>query len=433
MSKPVVSVVAYNDAYKSLKKALELCDGLADLNKKDKILLKPNLVFWSYELPFPPYGVVTTSSVMFALVKILYEEGFRNLTIGEAPLMIPKTIGRKMFKTLGYEKLQEMYGVELVDFNEDKFEEVDYGHFKLSVAKKALESDKIVNLPVLKTHNQCKVSLGIKNLKGCLNRNSKQFCHGKDMELDHMFPHIIEKLPVALTIIDGVFTLAKGPGPTGNAKRKSLLIASRNYLACDVVGAEIMGHKAGEVEHLAYHAKRHGLSTNLADIEVRGEDVQKNIAYVESDFEWDEENTGPVGFKKRGITGLAIRKYDSSLCTGCSTMYNPMLIMFMSAFKGKPFPNMELISGKRQEPTPGFDYTVLFGKCPYALNKDHPNIKNAIDIKGCPPTMDKLDEALKEIGVICDYNEYINYRHYIYNRYKKEDGFDMGLFSAQSS
>jgi len=429
MSKPVVSLVAYSDPLQTLRKALDLCGGLKGMNRGDKILIKPNLVSWDYDLPFPPYGVVTTSSVMFALVQILYEEGFRNITIGEASLMIPKTIGRAIYKTLGYEKLREKYGVELVDFNEDRFEEVDFGGFKLSIAKKALEADSIINLPVLKTHNQCQVSLGIKNLKGCLNRKSKMFCHGKDVDLDHMFPHIIEKLPVALTITDGVYTLAKGPGPTGKALRKNIIIASRDRLACDVVGAEIMGYSAPEVEHLKFYAKRHGLSTSLKDIEVRGEDLEKHRSFVDFDWEWTQDNTGPIGFVKRGITGLDIRKYDSSLCTGCSMMYNPMLILFMSAFKDQPFPNVEVLSGKRQEASPGYDYTILFGKCACDLNKNNPNIKKAIAIKKCPPGRQEFVEAVKEAGIECDLNQYVAYRQYIFSRYKKEDGFDMGMFT----
>ncbi|MGB9802635.1 DUF362 domain-containing protein [Desulfofundulus sp.] len=428
MSKPVVSVVAYKDPYHSLREALELCDGLRDFDKSHKILIKPNLVSWDFELPFPPFGVITTSAVVFALVRILHEEGFRNITIGEGPLAIPKPKGRAMFKTLGYEKLRDNYGVELIDFNEDKFEEVDFGNFKLSVARKVLEADKIINLPVLKTHNQCKVSLGIKNLKGCLNRKSKMFCHGKDWSLDHTFPHLMRKLPVALTVIDGIFTLAKGPGHTGYAYRKNLLIASRDALACDVVGAELMGYRAAEVGHLKYFAGLNNRDTDLAGIEIRGEDVEKHRSYIDYDWEWTVDDTGPIGFQRRGITGLAIRKYDDSLCTGCSTMYNPMLIMFMSAFKGKPFPNVEVVSGKRQVASPGFDYTVLFGRCACVLNKNNPDIKKAIALKGCPPSIQELDEALKEAGIFCDYNEYVKYRHYIFNRYKKEDGFDLGLY-----
>lgn len=428
MSNPVVSVVKHNDTCQSIKELLGLCDGLKDFNKNDKILIKPNLVAWDFDLPYPPYGVVTTSAVMFALVQMLYEEGFSNITIGEASLGVSGSMARRIFQVLGYEKLRDQFGVEIVDFNEDKFEAVDFGDFKLSVARKALEADKIINLPVLKTHNQCKVSLGIKNFKGCLDRKSKMHCHGKDQELEHMFPRIIEKLPVALTIIDGIFALAKGPGATGKAYRRDILVASRDILACDVVGAELLGYKAGEVEHLKFVAQRSGRSTELSDIEVRGESVEKNAAYLESDWEWTGDNTVPVGFKKRGIEGLAIRKYDSSLCTACSKLFNPMLILFMSAFKGVPFPGVEVLTGKRQEASPGFEKTVLFGRCAYQQNKDNPNIKNAIVIKGCPPDMKEFERLLNENGINCDYNEYVKYRHYIYNRYLDKEGFDLSLY-----
>ncbi len=58
---------------------------------------------------------------------------------------------------------------------------------------------------------------------------------------------------------------------------------------------------------------------------------------------------------------------------------------------------------------------MLFGKCAYLRNKDNPNIKKAVVVNGCPPAMDKLDEVLKETaGITCDYNEYVKYRHHIF-------------------
>ncbi|WP_018086914.1 DUF362 domain-containing protein [Desulfurispora thermophila] len=432
MSKPLVAVVKFAEAYQSVRRALELSDGLAGLKPGDRILIKPNLVSWDFDLPFPPYGVVTTSAVLGALVRILAEEGYSDITIGEGPLMVPKTIGQAMYKELGYHQLREKYGVKLVDFNEEKFVKTDLGGLTLSLAEKVLEADKIINVPVLKTHNQTKVSLGIKNLKGCINRASKMHCHGKDVDLSHTFPHIAEKLPVALTLIDGVFGLAKGPGPTGTAQRLDLLVASRDLLAADVVGAALLGYRAAEVEHLAYFARRNGGSLDINDIEVRGEPLAENIHPLEYDWEWTAENTGPLGYAKRGIKGLAVRKYDSTMCTGCSMLFNPVLVMLMAAFKGEPFPNVEVISGKVQLASPGFDYTVLFGMCPYKLNKDNPHIKQAIAIKGCPPDLQEFVEAMREIGVPCDYKDYVQYRHYIFHRYKAEDGFDLGLFKIDN-
>ncbi len=428
MPKPIVSVTQFEDAYQSVRQALDLCQGLAGLEHGDKILIKPNLVSWDFDLPFPPYGVVATSAVMSALVRILVEEGFSNLTIGEAPLMVPKTIGRAMYKKLGYDKLVDKYGVKLVDFNEEKFEKMDCDGYALSIAETALQADKIINVPVLKTHNQTKVSLGIKNLKGVINRKSKMFCHNKDTDLSYIFPHIIEKLPVALTLIDGVFGLAKGPGPTGSAERRDLIVASRDTLAADVVGAALLGYSADQVDHLVYFAQRNGGSTDINDVEVRGLDVAQYTKFLDYDWEWTKDNTGPVGYEKRGITGLAVRKYDSTMCTGCSMLFNPLLIMFMSAFNEKPFPNIEVLSGKTQTASPGYDNTVLFGKCSHDLNKDNPHINKAISIKGCPPDLMEFERLMQAEGVACNYNEYVKYRHYLFNRYKSEQGFDLGLF-----
>ncbi|MBC2723850.1 DUF362 domain-containing protein [Desulfosporosinus sp.] len=433
MANASVSMVKVTDVYESLQECLKLSEGLAGLNTNDRILIKPNIVSWDFDLPFPPYGVVTTSVVLNALVRILAEHGFRNLTIGEGALPGLSPDGDAVYEALGYKKLQERYGVKLVDFNQEEFVAIDYGDgFKLDIAKQALEADKIINVPVLKTHNQARVSLGIKNLKGCLNKKSKQYCHGVgDEELSRTFPRIIDKLPVALTIIDGLYTLEKGPGPTGKAFRKDLLIASRDPFACDLVGAAILGYPAKDVAHLINYAKSHGRSLELADYEVKGESVADHQEYVTYDWEWSEKDTGPAGFEKRGITGLAIRKYDSSLCTGCSVQYNPMLILLSSAFKGQPFPNIEVVSGKQQLAAKDFDNTVLFGKCACHLNKNNPNIKKAIPIWGCPPVLGKFVEVLAKEKINCDYNEYVRFRHYLFSRYKESEGFNLADWSVK--
>lgn len=433
MVKPSVSIVKVTDVYESLQESLKLCDGLSGLNTNDKILIKPNIVSWDFDLPFPPFGVVTTSVVIEALVRILVEHGFRDLTIGEGALPVFNPKGEAVYEELGYNKLVERYGIKLADFNQEEFVTVDYGDgLKLDIAKRALEAEKIINVPVLKTHNQAKVSLGIKNLKGCLNKKSKQLCHGVgDAELSQMFPRIIEKLPVALTVIDGLYTLEKGPGPTGKAFRKNLLISSRDSFASDLVGAHILGYPVQVVEHLSNYAQRHGYSIELADYDIIGENPDNHKEFVDFDWEWSEEDTGPAGFEKRGITGLAIRKYDSSLCTGCSVQYNPMLILFSSAYRGNPFPNVEVVSGKKRLASPGFDYSVLFGKCACHLNKDNPDIKKAIPLWGCPPDLEKFVEVLAKEGIECDYKEYVRFRHYLLDRYKKDANFKLSDWSVE--
>lgn len=425
MPKPVVSLVKFRDPYGSLKEALRLCGAFEGFQKNDRILIKPNIVIWDFNLPLP-YGVITTSAAIFALVQILAEEGFRDLTIGEA-LPYSRSRGQDIYKALGYEKLVEKYGVKLVDFNEDKFVSVDFGEFSLSVARKALEADKIINVPVLKTHNQCVVSLGIKNLKGCLDRKSKMFCHNVEIDLNHMFPRLIEKLPVALTVIDGVFILEKGP-VGGIPHRKNLFLASRDAYACDVVGAWLMGYSAAEVPHLKFYAERHGRDLDLSGIEIKGEDAGAHRTPVDYDWEWTPDNTGPVGFQRRGITGIAARKYDNTMCTGCSGRYNPVLVMLMSAYKGEPFPGIEIVTGKKQMASQGFAKTILFGKCACDRNKNNPNIKKAIPIRGCPPDLNQFVKAMQEEWIACRYDDLLENRKRIFKLYQNRDEFDLGLY-----
>ncbi|MEW5935086.1 MAG: DUF362 domain-containing protein [Bacillota bacterium] len=428
MTRPVVALTRWDDAGDAVRKAIELCDGLAGFRSTDRILIKPNLVFWDFDLPFPPYGVVSTTAVVSALVRLLHEEGFRHVTIGEAPLPVPASRGREIFRALGYERLRDRYQVELVDFNEEPFVPVPFGEFSLRLARRALEADCIINVPVLKTHNQSVVSLGLKNLKGCLSKGSKVFCHHPRLPLDHLFPRIVEHLPVALTIIDGLFTLERGPGPTGRAYRKDLLLASRDAFACDVVGAALMGYSTEDVPHLGFFARRHGRRPHLDAIEIRGEDLATHRFRVEYDWEWTEDDTGPAGFRERGITGIAVRKYDDTLCTGCSTLFNPMLIMLMAAYRGQPFPDVEVVSGKRQLAQPGFARTVLFGRCSCRLNRDNPHIRKAIPLPGCPPDLGQFVTLMREQGIACDPREYVRYRHYLLNRYRAHDGFDHRLY-----
>ncbi len=54
------------------------------------------------------------------------------------------------------------------------------------------------------------------------------------------------------------------------------------------------------------------------------------------------------------------------------------------------------------EPSPGMNKTVLFGKCQFEKNKDHPYINEMIPIKGCSPTMEEVKEAFSQIGIEID-------------------------------
>jgi len=83
MSKHLVSIVRYEKPLESVRKAVELSKGLDHLPSGAKVYLKPNIVFWTTAVPFPKWGVITTSRIIEDMVVLLKEHGVDDITIGE--------------------------------------------------------------------------------------------------------------------------------------------------------------------------------------------------------------------------------------------------------------------------------------------------------------------------------------------------------------
>ena len=130
MDKHKVSIVRYAQPLASVRQAVELCGGLERVGAGAKVFLKPNIVFWSRSVPFPKWGVITTSRVMEDLVVLLKERGVDDITIGEGTVVgrpDDRETAPHAFESLGYNRLQARYGVKCLDIFQRPFEEVDLG------------------------------------------------------------------------------------------------------------------------------------------------------------------------------------------------------------------------------------------------------------------------------------------------------------------
>ncbi|MHA1340750.1 MAG: DUF362 domain-containing protein [Promethearchaeota archaeon] len=436
-----VSIFKFEKKFESLKKALELCGALDDfenLNKNAKILIKPNIVAWMEEIKMPVFGVLTTIRIIEDLLLILKNFGIQNIWIGEGGVELEKSNGKNMeenpFKSekLGYKKLAEKYGVELIDFNKSKTKTIkiedDNHSFSLKLAEDALNADYFINIPVLKTHSQTKVSLGIKNLKGCLKTSSKKFCHDANLNLEYYIQFLPDIIKPNLTIIDGIYALERGPLYFGKPYRKNLIIASKDVFAADLVGAKILGYNLDEINYLKYYASRLKKPKNLADYEILGEKIEENIQKLEWDWKWNESNTGPSVFDKIGIKNIAIPKYDASLCSGCSPVVNMVNIFVLSVNKKGALPKIEILNGKRMQARKGFEKTVLIGNCIIKANKANKNINQSIKIAGCPPSEEQIIYGLKEAGLELDESAYRDYLIKLSKKYENNPEFDYSMF-----
>ena len=428
----LVSVTKYTESPASIKTAIEACNGFENLKATDRVLIKPNLVAWDDQFPIAPFGVFTTTRLMEDLIICLKDFGCTHITIGEGSVQLKKDVGTKAaFAGLGYPALEKRYGVRLVDFNESKSQKfVINDHLKLHVAQEVIEQDFVINFPVLKTHGQTRVSLGLKNLKGCLKLTSKRLCHDPKQHLEDSFSHIADIVAPALTLIDGIYALEKGALHFGNAYRKNLIIGSTDILAADLAGAKLMGYDGTDILHFGHYAGRHGKSVSLADYDIAGERLEDHILPLKWDWSWTADNTGPAVFQKFGITGTALPKYDETLCSGCSPIANMSNLLVLSAFKGQPLPKVEILNGKKMQARPGYDKSVLLGNCMIRANEGNANIKEAIEVKGCPPAEEDVVAALKAVGLDVNVSVYHDYLTQQGHKYDGKKGYEPDFFQA---
>jgi uncharacterized protein (DUF362 family) len=401
-----VAVVKYEGPVESSRRAVDLSGGLDRLKPGDKVFIKPNIVFFA-AAPFPKWGVITTSRIVEDMVVLLKERGIDDLTLGEGMVSLkPKdpAMYESAFETLGYKKLEARYGLKLINVYTRPFKEIDFGDgAALSFNQDALESDFIVDLPVLKTHAQTGVSLGIKNLKGLIDIESRKRCHAADTERDlHWWvAHLAEAMPPIFTLIDGIYSNERGPSFDGKPRRSDMLVASADVLSADLVGSALLGHRPDTVPHLGHAARLRGRTPTLDGVDVVGESIEDLASYHQSEFPYNEEGTLPGPMAKMGVEGLSYYKYDTSMCTYCSAVNWLVLSAIAMAWKGEPFDRVEVLTGKRMRATPG-KKTVLLGKCMWDAHKDHPDVDRMIAIKGCPPMPSTINQALHQAGIMVD-------------------------------
>jgi uncharacterized protein (DUF362 family) len=124
MSMHKVSLVKYEKPVESVRQAVELCGGLDRIKAGAKVFLKPNIVYWTKSVPFPKWGVITTSRVVADVVELLAAHGVSDITIGEGIVLTrqgAQEVAAHAFDTLGYTKLAQRFGVKVYNTFERPF------------------------------------------------------------------------------------------------------------------------------------------------------------------------------------------------------------------------------------------------------------------------------------------------------------------------
>jgi uncharacterized protein (DUF362 family) len=383
-SKHTVSIVKYDGSPNSLAEALTLSNCLEGLQASDKVLIKPNIL-WGGTPSFPPFGRVVTAAMVESLLQILQEWGCTDISIGEGAILNQElgSTTERGFEWSGIGRVAERYGVKLVDFNAEPHERIQLGDVTVRVSSQAFAYDFLIDLPVLKSHRQTKISLGMKNLKGFLAPASKRNFHRHD--LDRLIALLNMRIRPQLTIIDGIYGLEKGPEMLGTPRRMDLIIAGKDVFSCDIVGAAVMKIEPEQVRTLTEYASIAGRVLSLDEIEVKGVPIDE----VAQPFEWHLSFDDI--FRQSGIRGLRIQEQGYSCCSGCLAVLSAVTGALVKDCPGATLDGVELCMGGDVRPATESGTVLLAGQCAILANEDR---TDAVRIEGCPPTIQDTLMAL---------------------------------------
>lgn len=229
-----------DEVLKGLRKAIGLLGGIEHfVQKGNRVLLKPNLLFGKAA----EKAVTTHPSIVKGMIKIVREGGGTPF-IGDSP-----GVGGlvRTAEKAGIKGVADEMNCPLVEFDRPVLSAKGVGtQFKqLEIDQAVLDVDVIINLPKWKTHGQTLLTLGVKNLFGCIPGPRKALWHLRAGDNHKLFAQVLVDLYQAvkppLTVLDGIVGM-EGNGPnSGRPIALGLILASNDALSIDQVVCDLLG------------------------------------------------------------------------------------------------------------------------------------------------------------------------------------------------
>ena len=357
-----------------VKGAIDLIGGIESIVKNgDVVALKPNVVTGRVSKP----GVITDKRVIEAMIRMCQLAGAKKVLVVEGSGYFTST--DVALEKSGVKAVSEALGAEVVNVDNDKLVDISVpDHLivdKIPVSKAFMDADVRINLPVMKTHDQLLVTLGVKNLKGIIPKPWKRNFH--KIGVVKAVIDLSRAVPVDLTLLDAINAM-EGLGPSfGDIVPLNMIMASKDLWSLDLAASRVMGFEIEELDYLI-----EGLKLNLFDPEkltVVGEPIEKVARMFKkppTDLEFGD-----------GIT--VISDGACSACRGTihSVVYDLEQMRLMGEIR-----DLFIVVGVNAKVPKGLKNTpIVMGTCLKAHEKE------GCYVVGCPPNNDGMLAAIKKV------------------------------------
>ena len=283
-----VAAVRGNNLDSMTRDALDTLGGIQKIISQDEtVFIKPNFVTFPWAQYNNCFGIgeCTKPELIIAVTEECLKAGAAEVIIGDGSQMY--TFDWKYAKTFDgstnlvqeTERLGSKYPGKVtlacLETDSPAWAEVPSRTYlnKIAVSSLVTNADKVISIPVAKTHSWAQLTLSLKNFVGVTSlkryahwvNNSywdrgKDFDHSTPQAIGQIYLDVVNAVKPDLAIID--FSIGiEGDGPTTDSGGRTvnlrerlgswLVLASTDLMAADATAARIMSHDVSKVKQLA--------------------------------------------------------------------------------------------------------------------------------------------------------------------------------------
>ncbi|MDP4146483.1 MAG: DUF362 domain-containing protein [Bacillota bacterium] len=245
------------------------------INNEDVVVITANMVNMN-----PPHkAVVVGPESLREVIRIFKDKNPKRIVVA-AGSGGANTV--EVLDYFGFNNIIKEEGVEFIDLNSGPFVDIILNGSVIKeskINKLVNEATIIVSFTQLKAHEEATMSAAIKNIAlswppaeihGYPKKNL-----GIHEDLHDFIVSMARNIPIDMSIVS-MNPAMIGTGPSkGIAKRTGLVIASLDPVACDTIGARLLGFRPQAINYLFKCIKEGIGQGNIENIDIKGINIQQ--------------------------------------------------------------------------------------------------------------------------------------------------------------
>ncbi len=252
---PQITLSRDEDSIAALHKALDAVGGTERfVQPGERVTIKPN-IGWDRTAA----QAANTSPVLVGeMVRLCIAAGAAQVVVTDMSCNEP----RRCFLRSGIGEAAEKAGARVIIPSEDDFVTMHLGGKLLTewpVLSPFVNTDRLINMPIVKQHSLCSCTIAMKNLYGILGGPRHQL----HQQIDQSIVDLAAFCRPTLTVVDATRVLIRGGpqgGSLGDVNIEHTVICSTDQVAADSRACEFLGLSPSQVEHIVL-AQKAGLGS----------------------------------------------------------------------------------------------------------------------------------------------------------------------------